>query len=136
MASHLRFQNPETIAKPPGYTHVVEVIGPGRLVYIAGQLGLEPSGRMAGGAGDFRAQAVQAFENVKAALAAAGGSFEHVVKINNYLVDMAHLPIFREVRDAYVNTKAPPASTTVAIAKLAREGALFEVEAVAVLPPK
>lgn len=136
MASHLRFQNPETIAKPPGYTHVVEITGPGRLVYIAGQLGLEPSGKMAGGAGDFRAQAVQAFENVKAALAAAGGSFEHVVKINNYLVDMAHLPIFREVRDAYVNTNAPPASTTVAIAKLAREGALFEVEAVAVLPPK
>jgi enamine deaminase RidA (YjgF/YER057c/UK114 family) len=136
VASHLRFQNPETIAKPPGYTHVVEITGPGRLVYIAGQLGLEPSGKMAGVAGDFRAQAVQAFENVKAALAAAGGSFEHVVKINNYLVDMAHLPIFREVRDAYVNTNAPPASTTVAIAKLAREGALFEVEAVAVLPPK
>jgi enamine deaminase RidA (YjgF/YER057c/UK114 family) len=91
---------------------------------------------MAGAAGEFRAQAVQAFENVKAALAAAGGTFEHVVKINNYLVDMAHLPIFREVRDAYVNTKAPPASTTVAISRLAREDALFEVEAVAVLPPK
>jgi enamine deaminase RidA (YjgF/YER057c/UK114 family) len=136
VTAHLRFQNPETIAKPPGYTHVVEVTGPGRLVYVAGQLGLEPSGRMAGGAGDFRAQAVQAFENVKAALAAAGGTFEHVVKINNYLVDMAHLPIFREVRDIYVNTKAPPASTTVAISKLAREDALFEVEAVAVLPPK
>ena len=112
---------------------MVEITGPGRIVYIAGQLGLKPDGSVAG---DFRAQAVQAFENVKAALAAAGGSFEHVVKINNYLVDMAHLPIFREVRDAYVNTNAPPASTTVAIAKLAREGALFEVEAVAVLPPK
>jgi enamine deaminase RidA (YjgF/YER057c/UK114 family) len=136
VAGHLRFQNPETIAKPPGYTHVVEIIGPGRLVYIAGQLGLEPSGKMAGSAGDFRAQAVQAFENVKSALAAVGGTFEHVVKINNYLVDMAHLPIFREVRDAYVNTQAPPASTLVAISKLAREGALFEVEAVAVLPPK
>jgi enamine deaminase RidA (YjgF/YER057c/UK114 family) len=136
MAGHLRFQNPETISKPPGYTHVVEITGPGRMVYIAGQLGLEPSGKMAGGAGDFRAQAVQAFENVKAALAAVGGTFEHVVKINNYLTDMAHLPIFREVRDAYVNTQAPPASTLVAISKLAREGALFEVEAVAVLPPK
>jgi enamine deaminase RidA (YjgF/YER057c/UK114 family) len=133
---HLRFQNPDTISKPPGYTHVVEITGPGRLVYIAGQLGLEPGGAMAGSKGDFRAQAVQAFENVKSALVAVGGSFEHVVKINNYLVDMAHLPIFREVRDTYVNTKAPPASTTVAISKLAREDALFEVEAVAVLPPK
>jgi enamine deaminase RidA (YjgF/YER057c/UK114 family) len=115
---------------------VVEITGPGRIVYVAGQLGLEPNGKMAGGAGDFRAQAVQAFENVKAALAAVGGTFEHVVKINNYLIDMRHLPIFREVRDAYVNTKAPPASTTVAISKLAREDALFEVEAVAVLPPR
>jgi enamine deaminase RidA (YjgF/YER057c/UK114 family) len=136
MAANLRFLNPDTMSKPPGYTHVVEVTGPGRMVYIAGQLGLEPSGKMAGGGSDFRAQAVQAFENVKSALAAVGGTFEHVVKINNYLVDMSHLPIFREVRDAYVNTKAPPASTLVAISKLARADALFEVEAVAVLPPK
>jgi len=39
------------------------------------------------------------------------------------------------VRDAYVNTRSPPASTTVAISQLARDGALFEIEAVAVLPP-
>ena len=136
MSSNLRFQNPETIAKPPGYTHVVEVTGPARMVYIAGQLGLDRSGKMAGGPGDFRAQAVQAFENLKAALAAAGAGFEHVVKVNNYLVDMKHLPIFREVRDSYVNTQSPPASTTVAISQLARDGALFEIEAIAVLPPR
>jgi enamine deaminase RidA (YjgF/YER057c/UK114 family) len=49
---------------------------------------------------------------------------------------MAHLPIYFEVRDRYVNTKAPPASTAVQISRLAREGALFEIEAIAVLPPK
>lgn len=136
MTGHLRFQNPRTMAKPPGYTHVVEITGPGRIVYIAGQLGLEPDGNMAGGGGDFRAQCKQAFENVKAALAAAGGGFEHVVKITNYLTDVRHLPIFREVRDTYVNTKAPPASTTVAISALARPDAMFEVEAVAALPPR
>jgi enamine deaminase RidA (YjgF/YER057c/UK114 family) len=38
MPDHLRFSNPDAIAKPPGYSHVVEVIGPGRLVYFAGQL--------------------------------------------------------------------------------------------------
>jgi enamine deaminase RidA (YjgF/YER057c/UK114 family) len=59
-----------------------------------------------------------------------------VVKINNYLVDMNHLSVFREVRDRYLNMAAPPASTLVAITKLAREGALFEIEAVAALPPK
>jgi predicted SPOUT superfamily RNA methylase MTH1 len=59
-----------------------------------------------------------------------------VVKINNYLVDMTHIADFRAVRDSFVNTKAPPASTTVAISHLARPGALFEVEAIAVLPAK
>jgi enamine deaminase RidA (YjgF/YER057c/UK114 family) len=136
MSSNLRFQNPATMAKPPGYTHVVEITAPGRLVYIAGQLGLEPNGNMAGGGEDFRAQCKQAFENVKAALAAAGAKFDDVVKINNYLTDIKHLPIFREVRDTYVNTKAPPASTTIAISALARPDAMFEVEAIAALPPR
>jgi len=49
---------------------------------------------------------------------------------------MAHLPVFFEVRDKYVNTKAPPASTAIQVGRLAREGALFEVEAVAVVPDK
>ena len=40
------------------------------------------------------------------------------------------------MRDRYVNTKAPPSSTAIQIVKLAREGALFEIEAIAVLPAK
>jgi enamine deaminase RidA (YjgF/YER057c/UK114 family) len=135
--ANVQFINPPTMAKPPGYTHVIEVTGPGRTVYIAGQLGLDPSGKLAGEPGDFRAQATQAFENLKNALAAVGGTFDHVVKLNNYLVDItAHIPILREVRDRYVNKATPPASTTVQVGKLARDGLLFEVEAVAVLPPK
>ena len=134
---NLRFLNPPTISKPPGYTHVIETIGPGRIVYIAGQLGLAPDGRLAGAHGDFRAQATQAFENLKNALAAIGGGFEHVVKLNNYLTDIrAHLPVYRDVRDAYVSTANPPASTTIEVSKLAIEGALYEVEAVAVLPER
>ncbi|MBI3434680.1 MAG: RidA family protein [Proteobacteria bacterium] len=135
MPANIRFINPDTIAKPPGYTHVVEATGPGRLVYVAGQLGLDTGNVLVGGPGDFRAQATQAFENLKSALAAVGAGFEHVVKINNYLLDISHLGIFREVRDAYVNRAAPPASTTLQVADFARPGALFEVEAIAVLPP-
>jgi enamine deaminase RidA (YjgF/YER057c/UK114 family) len=44
MPDNIRFFNPDTIAKPPGYSHVVEVTGPGRLVYFAGQLGIDGSG--------------------------------------------------------------------------------------------
>jgi 2-iminobutanoate/2-iminopropanoate deaminase len=58
------------------------------------------------------------------------------VKVNNYLIDMSHLPIYFEVRDRYVDTKAPPASTTIQISKLARDGALYEIEAIAVVPEK
>jgi enamine deaminase RidA (YjgF/YER057c/UK114 family) len=113
---------------------VVEVTAPGRMIFIAGQLGLDRSGKLVGAPGDFRAQSVQAFENLAAALSAVGADFSHVLKVNNYLTDMSHLPIFREVRDTFLNTAAPPASTTVAISRLARDGALFEIEAVALLP--
>ena len=131
MSSNARFMNPPAIAKPGGYSHVVEITGPGRIVYIAGQLGLKPSGDIAG---DFRAQVVQAFENLKSALAAVGASFDDVVKLNNYLVDIkTNLPIYREVRDKYVNTSQPPASTTVGVTALARPDALFEAEAIVML---
>ena len=131
MPSNMRFMNPSAIAKPGGYSHVVEITGPGRIVYIAGQLGLKPDGSIAG---DFRAQAVQAFDNLKSALAAVGATFDDVVKLNNYLIDIpANLGIYREVRDKYVNTSQPPASTTIGIPALARPDALYEVEAVVLL---
>ena len=76
------------------------------------------------------------FENLKHALAAVGATFEHVVRVTNYFVDMAHLPIYFEVRDRYVDTQAPPASTAIQISKLARDGALFEIEAIAIVPQK
>jgi enamine deaminase RidA (YjgF/YER057c/UK114 family) len=129
-----RFLNPPSIPAPRGYSHVVETKGPSRTIYLAGQLGMNVDGKFAGAPGDFRAQAIQCFENIKAALAAVGANFQHVVKLNNYLVDMAHLPLYFEVRDRYVDTKNPPASTTIQISKLARDGALYEVEAIAVVP--
>jgi enamine deaminase RidA (YjgF/YER057c/UK114 family) len=130
--NQIRFINPQALAKPPGYTHVVEATVPARLVYIAGQLGLDRDGKLSS---DFRLQAVQTFENLKTALAAVGAQFQHVVKFNNYLLDTKYLPVFRQVRDSYLPDHNRPASTTIAIAGLARDGALIEIEAVAVLPP-
>ena len=134
MPDNIRFSNPDAIAKPPGYSHVVEVVGPGRLVYFAGQLGMDRSGKMGANA---REQMELAFQNLKAALVSVGAGFEHLVKINNYIVNIgANIAQFREVRDKYVNTSAPPASTTIGVPELARPGALFEIEAVAILPAK
>ena len=130
--SHIRFINPQVLAKPAGYTHVVEATTPGRLVYIAGQIGHDRDGKLSS---EFRLQAVQTFENLKAALAAVGAQFQHVVKLNNYLIDTRYLAVFRQVRDSYLPDNNQPASTTIAISGLAREGALLEIDAVAVLPP-
>jgi enamine deaminase RidA (YjgF/YER057c/UK114 family) len=131
-----RFLNPSTMPATRGYTHVVETQSPSRTIYLSGQLGMTPDGKFAGAPGDFRAQVTQCFENLKLALAAVDANFGHVVKVTNYFIDIAHLPVYLEVRDRYVNTKAPPASTAVQISKLARDGALFEIEAIAVVPEK
>jgi enamine deaminase RidA (YjgF/YER057c/UK114 family) len=131
VASH-RFQNPPTMPPTRGYSHVVETKSPSRTIYIAGQLGMTADGKFAGA--DFNAQAVQCFENLKLALAAAGANFEHVVKVTAFFTDIANIKTYLDVRNRYVNTKAPPASTAIQISKLAHDGALFEIEAIAVVP--
>ena len=74
------------------------------------------------------------FENLQTALRSVGAGFEQVVKLNLYLLDATQLPAVREVRDRYVDTARPPASTAVEIRRLVRDDLLVEVDAVAVLP--
>lgn len=127
-----QYINPRSLANPVGYTHVVKA-GRGKTLYIAGQVASDHLGNLVG-PGDMRAQAQQVFENLKAALEAGGASFSDVVKLNYYVVDASQLPAVREVRDRFVNTAHPPASTAVEVKRLFREGYLIEVEAVAVTP--
>jgi enamine deaminase RidA (YjgF/YER057c/UK114 family) len=123
--------NPETVHRPTGYSHVAEVTA-GRPVYISGQVALDARGALVG-PGDIGAQARQVFENLKAALQAAGAGFDQVVKLNYHLVDASQLPAVREVRDEYVNRWRLPASTAVEVRRLFRDDLLIEVEAVAVI---
>ena len=125
------FHSPETIHRPFGYSHVAEVTA-GRPVYIAGQVALDPAGELVG-PGDIAAQTRQVFDNLQAALQTVGASFEQVVKLNYYLVDASQLPVVREVRNQYINTEQPPASTAVEVRRLFRDDILIEVEAVAVV---
>jgi enamine deaminase RidA (YjgF/YER057c/UK114 family) len=129
---HLQFLTPATLAPTPGFSQVVTVTG-GRLIFLAGQVALDGSRNLVG-RDDFHAQAQQVFENIKTALAAVGADFSHVVKLNIYMVDRAQLPLLREVRDLYINTQAPPASTLVEVRGLAQEEFLLEIEAIASLP--
>lgn len=127
----LRLSNPKAIAKPSGYSHVAEV-SEGKLVYISGQVGLDVDGNLVG-PGDFEAQTVQVFENLKAALASVGTDFSAVVKLGYFVRDISNLAIVRAVRDRYLNTESPPTSTAVEVSGLYREDVLIEVDAVAVV---
>ncbi|HEX6800321.1 MAG TPA: RidA family protein [Ktedonobacterales bacterium] len=128
---HLQFLSPPAVASIPGFSPLVKVLA-GQTIYLSGQVALNASGSLVG-RGDFRAQARQVFENIKAALAAAGADFSHVVKLNIYLLDRANLPVLRAVRDQFVNMAAPPASTLLVVQGLAQEDFLLEVEAIASL---
>lgn len=123
--------NPSTLARPMGYTHVVEASG-ARTFYISGQVALDASGNIVG-QGDMGAQARQVFENLHAALQAVGASFNDVVKVTYFVVDMSQMQTIREVRDQYIQPEYLPASTAVEVRRLAREEFLLEIEAIAVL---
>lgn len=129
-------QVPNTMPKSVGYSQVATVTG-GTLVFISGQVALDVSGNLIG-KDDFRTQVQQVFQNLKAAIEAVGGTFDDVVKLNSYLVDLSpsNLAAFREIRDQYVNVKNPPASTAVQVQGLFRAEFLVEVEAVAVVNGK
>ena len=126
--------NPPALPAPRGYTQLVEVPPGARMLYLSGQVPLDSAGTLVGG-GDFRAQAHQVFKNLRVGLAAGGAGFADVVKLTFYVVDMSQVPLLREVRDQYVNTAAPPASTLVEVRRLFREDVLLEIEAVAALTP-
>ncbi len=134
MSAKVAFLNPEGLSQPRGYTHVVTAQG-GTLVYLSGQVAFDAAGQVVG-EGDHRRQAEQIFANLQTALAAAGASFDHVVKLNYYVVGLSQevLTAVREVRDRYVNKERPPASTLVAVTALFDPRLLLEIEAVAIIP--
>ena len=128
-AAHLTHRNPDALAAPRGYTHVVSAVG-ARTVYVSGQVSLDRAGALVGKA-DLRAQAQQVFENIKVALTAAGASFTDVVKLTYYVLDASQVQVVREIRDAFVDASRPPASTLVEVRRLVREEFLIEVDAIA-----
>jgi len=124
--------NPPTLAKPTGYTHVVDVTGPAKTIYIAGQVALDKDGKVVG-AGNMKAQAEQVFRNLEVALAAAGAKFTDVVKMNTFVTDIEQTPAVREVRARFFG-ETTPASTLVQVVHLARPEFMIEVEVIAAIP--
>jgi 2-iminobutanoate/2-iminopropanoate deaminase len=133
--ANVRHSNPSGMTQPTAYSQVVEVSGPHRLIFVAGQTGVDANGKAAK---EFRAQAVQAFENIKTALASVGGSMDNVVRLVTYLTDIEqNAEAYREVRASFfANKSALPASTLLQITRLANPSYLIEVDATAILPPR
>jgi len=128
----LEFSTPAGMPPSVGYSQVVAVRAE-RMLYISGQIALDQAGELVG-PGDLLAQARQVFANLKAALDAFGATFDHVVKLNYYMVDIGQIPVVRAVRDEYVNVQRPPSSTAVEVRRLFRDEFLIEIDAVAALP--
>jgi 2-iminobutanoate/2-iminopropanoate deaminase len=134
-ASNVRHSNPAGMTQPTAYSQIVEVAGPHRLIFVAGQTGVDAGGKAAQG---FRAQCMQAMENIKTALASVGGSMDNVVRLTTYLTDIEqNAEVYREVRASMFSNKSTlPASTLLQVTRLANPSFLIEVDAVAILPPR
>lgn len=129
-----RYVNPDSVAHLPGLTQAI-VLPAGKLIYLSGQVPTNVKGDLVGN-GDFRAQAKQTFENIKAVLTAAGSSPANIVKISYYVVglDDRKRDILREVKAGYLDTKNPPVSTLLGVERLFRADVQLEIEVVATTP--
>jgi enamine deaminase RidA (YjgF/YER057c/UK114 family) len=114
------------------FTQVVTAT-PGRIVFIAGQVGWDEEGNVV--STQYGPQVQKAFANLRLALAGAGAGPEHVTKITSFIVDHDETklePLRAEVGRLFGDRL--PASTLLGVERLARDDLLFEVEAIAVIP--
>ncbi len=125
----------DLLRKPVGnFSQATMVEAEGRLVFISGMTARRPDGSIAG-VGDITAQTKQVCENIKAAVEAAGGTLDHVCRVDVYVRNMEHFEAIHAVRRQYF--KPPlPASTMVEVTKMVSPEYLIEINAIAVIPNK
>jgi enamine deaminase RidA (YjgF/YER057c/UK114 family) len=124
--------NPESLARPRGYSHGMK--GQGEVLFVAGQIGWDRGAALV--SDDLVAQFGQALENVLDVVWAAGGSPENVARLVLYVTDK------REYRERAKDIGAEyrrrmgkhyPAMTLVEVRSLLEDGAKVEIEAVALV---
>ena len=106
-----------------------QAVKAGETVYLSGQIPLSPTS-MALVSEDFRAQAVQVFENLAAVCRASGGSLDHCVKLNIYLTDLGHFATVNEVMAEFIS-EPYPARAAIEVSALPK-GAQIEIDAIMV----
>jgi 2-iminobutanoate/2-iminopropanoate deaminase len=105
-------------------------LGDKSLVFVSGDVGRDPSGKIV--TGGFDAEARQCFANIGRSLQKAGATFKDVVRITAYLKDLSDYPVYAKVRTEIFGDKEWPASASVGVSDLLL-GAKLEVDAIAVV---
>ncbi len=128
----MRRLTPNSIHPPfANYAHGVEVAAGARMVFCAGQLGIDREGAIPEGA---EAQARLCFRAIAAILAEANMTLDDLVRLNAYVSSAEYLGSYMKVRDEFVG-KPPPASTLMVVQGFARPEFKVEIEAVAAQTP-
>jgi 2-iminobutanoate/2-iminopropanoate deaminase len=112
---------------PPNNSTYSQAWRLGDVIYVSGQLGVDPATRQLV-SGGIRAQTRQAIDNIAAVLAAAGSSLAQVGKVNIYITDFTLLGEMNEVFGPMFPQR--PAKTTVEVTRLDKDS-LIEIEVVA-----
>ena len=128
----IHFVNPETVHETTGYSHAGYFDGPGRAVYISGQVARNLKGETVG-VGNLEEQTRQAYQNISNILGSLGGNMENVIKLNIYTTKLDQISAIHKVRDEFFAGKEKPCSTLVGVTGLASPDFLIEIEAVAVI---
>ncbi|MBS0519154.1 MAG: RidA family protein [Proteobacteria bacterium] len=124
----IKFLNPKTVSFSGKYSLAAEVPPGTRLLYVSGQVGTAPDGKLPVG---FEAQCEQVWMNIGEVLRDAGMTYKDIVKVTVFLTDSRFTGPYREIRDRFVKEAPYPASTLLVVAGLADPAMLVEVEVVA-----
>lgn len=127
--------DPPELASPSGYSHGILAPAGSRLLFVAGQIGWDGDGRLAGPG--FLEQFERALANVVAVVRAAGGSPEHLARLTLYVTDKRdYLDDLAAVGAAYrrVMGRHYPAMALVEVRALVEDGARVEIAGTAALP--
>ncbi len=122
----------EKVREPSGhFSQAIAIDAKGRMVFISGMTARRPDGSIAG-IGDIEAQTRQVCENIKSALEAAGGTMDHVCRVDVFVRNIEHFDAIHKVRREYFKAPAP-ASTMVEVTKMVHPDYLIEINAIAVI---
>lgn len=123
----------DALAVPNGhFAQAIEAPAAGRLLFISGMTARNAEGEVTG-VGDVSAQTDQVCRNLQAAVEAAGGTLDDIVRVDVYVRNIEHFDAIHAVRRRWF-TGVPPASTMVEVSRFVSEHYLIEINAIAVLP--